>query len=156
MSQDPLDYNLLLQEALRGLVRRSLEIVAEGGLPGAHHLYIGFRTDFPGVEMPGSLRASYPEEMTIVLQHQFQDLEVGDDAFSVGLYFGSVLQYLTVPFEAVLTFADPGAGLQLAFQPMDGDAPEAGAEPADDGPSALPEGAEEAGNVVSFERFRNK
>ena len=97
-SQDPLDYGALLQDALRHLVRRSLGIVAEQGMPGDHHFYLSFRTTHPGVVMPPHLRDSYPEEMTIVLKTQFHDLVVDDDTFSVGLVFSGVRYGLTVPF----------------------------------------------------------
>ena len=90
MSQDSLDYQILLQDALRGLVRRSLEIVAEPGFTGDHHFYLSFRTGAPGVVMPPHLRDTYPDEMTIVLKTQFKDLVVTEEAFSVGLYFGGV------------------------------------------------------------------
>ncbi len=157
MNHDPLDYRILLQDALRGVVRRSLEIVAEQGLSGDHHFYLSFHTGSSGVVMPPHLRQQYPEEMTIVLKTQFQDLSVGDEAFSVGLFFGGVLHYLTVPFAALLSFADPAAGFQTAFQPLsdeegseespmtpaENDLSEHGPEPATD-------------NVVSFAGFRKK
>ncbi len=150
MSQDPFDYQVLLQDALRGLVRRSLEIVADGGFTGDHHFYLSFSTGAPGVVMPSHLRDSYPDEMTIVLKTQFKDLTVDEDAFSVGLYFSSVLYYLTVPFAALVGFSDPSASFQLMFQPVAdaGDSEDAAA-------AGDSEGAEPAaGNVVSFSRRR--
>ena len=155
MSHDPLDYRILLQDALRGVVRRSLEIVEEQGFPGDHHFYLSFRTGSSGVVMPPHLRQQYPEEMTIVLKTQFRDLSVGEDAFSVGLFFGGVLHYLTVPFASLLSFADPAAGFQTAFGPL----PEAEAEGTGD---AVPEAAQRPSetastdNVVSFAGFRKK
>ncbi len=146
MSQDPLDYQLLLQEALRGLVRRSLEIVADQGLPGDHYFYIAFRTDAPGVVMPDHLRDSHPDEMTIVLKTQFADLTVTEREFSVGLWFSGVLYYLTVPFDALATFTDPAATFQVSFEPKE-------PEEAEEEPVV----AEPAGdNVVSLSGFRKK
>ncbi len=155
MSQDPLDYQVLIQDALRGVVRRSLEIVAEQGLPGEHHFFIAFRTDAPGVVMPPHLRDSYPDEMTIVLKTQFKDLEVTEEAFSVGLYFSNVLYYLTVPFSALLMFTDPLVSFQLVFPPADeGEAETAGGDDAE-----VPEGSDDGGpadNVVAFSSSRKK
>ncbi len=153
MSQDPLDYQVLLQDALRGLVRRSLEIVAEQGFTGEHHFYLAFRTGAPGVVMPDHLRDSYPDEMTIVLKTQFKDLTVDDDAFSVGLYFASVLYYLTVPFSALSTFTDPSASFQLMFQPP-ADEEEAPVVPEDAADAGADDAAPGAGNVVAFDRRR--
>ena len=156
MSSDPLDYNLLLQDALRGLVRRSLQIVAEHGLPGEHHFYLSFRTGVPGVELAAHLRDRYPEEMTIVLKTRFQDLEVGDDAFSVGLFFGGVPHSLTIPFAALTSFADPAAGFQLAFQPLPPDEPAADEPAAGEPPTGDGGGTGAGGNVVSISRFRKR
>ena len=156
-SQDPLDYRILLQDALRGVVRRSLEIVAEQGLPGDHHFYLSFQTGYTGVVMPPHLRQQYPQEMTIVLKTQFQELTVTEEAFSVGLFFGGVLHYLTIPFESLLSFADPAAGFQTAFQPIDDltadpeeTAPGEPADPTGDEPQATTD------NVVSLAGFRKK
>lgn len=157
MSPDPLDYRLLLQDALRGVVRRSLEIVAEQGLPGEHHFYLSFQTGFSGVVMPPHLRQQYPQEMTIVLKTQFRDLLVSEEAFSVGLFFGGVLHYLTIPFAALLSFTDPAAGFQTAFEPG-----EDAADPGEVSDAELPAAAEEGevrsadDNVVSFAGFRKK
>ncbi len=154
MSSDPLDYHDLLQDALRGLVRRSLQIVAEQGPPGDHHFYLVFRTDAPGVELAAHLRDRYPEEMTIVLKTQFQDLVVEDEAFSVGLFFSGVLNHLRIPFAALTSFTDPAANFQLAFQPMLPDEPEA-ASTDEAGEEARADG-ESGDNVVSFAGFRKK
>lgn len=149
MSQDPLDYQVLLQDALRGLVRRSLEIVAEQGFTGDHHFYLSFSTSAPGVVMPPHMRDSYPDEMTIVLKTQFKNLTVTEEEFSVGLFFGGVLYYLTVPFGAVLGFADPSADFHLGFQPgsADPEGPEGDGEEAE---VAGAESSEAADNVVAF------
>jgi len=161
MRLDPLDYRHLIQDALRGVARRSLEIVADQGMPGDHHFYVSFRTDAAGVVMPPHLRERYPEEMTIVLKTQFQDLDVGVDAFSVGLYFGGVLHYLMIPFEALLSFADPAVNFQVDFQqPEESETEEApGSESsgskgeADEAASGSLQEAP-ADNVVSLSGFR--
>ena len=115
MDPDKIDYTAILQDALRDAVRRVMEQVAEHGLPGEHHFYIGFRTDFPGVEVPRFLRDQYPEEITIILQHQFWGLDVTPEAFSVLLSFGGSRQRVTVPFAALTTFADPSVDFGLRF-----------------------------------------
>ena len=102
-----LPYTSLVHAALRSLVRGALTHAAKHGLPGEHHFYVTLRTDHPGVAIPARLKAQYPEEMTIVLQHQFWDLKVQDDAFTVGLSFNGVPSSLTVPFAAITGFADP-------------------------------------------------
>lgn len=112
------DYAALLHTALRGMVRDVLARVARDGLPGEHHFYLTFRTDAPGVAMPEPLRRKHPEEMTIVLQHQFSGLDVGEEAFSVTLRFGGVPARLTIPFEALTAFVDPSVsfGVRLATE----------------------------------------
>ena len=100
-------YAAMVHAALRGLVRSALQHAATHGLSGEHHFYLTFRTDHPGVAIPARLVAQYPEEITIVLQHQFWDLKVQDDEFSVGLSFGGVPAALTVPYDALTGFADP-------------------------------------------------
>ncbi len=149
MSHDPLDYGLLIQDAFRGVARRSLEIVASHGMPGEHHFYLSFDTQMPGVMIPPHLKESYPEEMTIVLKTQFQDLVVDDDAFSVGLFFSGKLHHLMVPFYALLSFTDPSAEIQLSFKP---EAPEA--EELDE-EEAL-EADATTDNVVSFSGFQKR
>jgi hypothetical protein len=115
MPDQALDYGRLVERALRQVVRDALEVVATQGLPGRHHMYITFRTDHPGVSLTDGLRARYPTEMTIVLQHEFWGLEVEDDRFSVLLKFGGVPHRLEVPFEAVSVFADPSVEFGLQF-----------------------------------------
>lgn len=157
MSHDPLDYSLLLQDALRGLVRSSLEIVAEQGLPGEHHFFLSFRTDAPGVVLAPQLKQSYPEEMTIVLKTQFQELVVDDDAFSVGLFFSGVRHYLTIPFAALLSFSDPSVGFQVAFQPLEEEEDGEKVSAADREPSEeTPGDGEPVDNVVAFPGSREK
>lgn len=154
-----IDYGLMIQEALRSVVRRTLALTAESGLPGDHHFYIEFRTDAEGVEMPASLRAVYPERMRIVLQHRFWNLEVDSQAFGVELRFSGTPSRLRVPFQAVTAFVDPAAGLSLQFdRQADGAAEHEAAE--DEGGASAPtadkaaEVADETGRLVSFEAFR--
>jgi hypothetical protein len=115
-AEPAIDYQRIVQEALRGIVRRVLGQVAEEGLPGDHHFYISFRTTDPGVFVPKSVRDQYPEEMVIVLQHQFWGLEVDDEAFSVQLNFNARRQTVTVPWPAITAFADPVAEFALRFE----------------------------------------
>lgn len=120
MSDDPIDYHQLMQAALRDVVRRTLSIVAEQGLPAGHFFYVTFVTQAPGVDIPEALVAQYPDEMTIILQHQYWNLEVGDEEFSVGLSFSSVPYTITVPFSAVVSFVDPPSEFGLRFAPPPG------------------------------------
>lgn len=159
MPDQSIDYGRLVERALRQVVRESLGIVAERGLPGRHHHYITFRTDHPGVVIADDLRARYPAEMTIVLQHEFWGLEVTDDRFVVGLSFGGVPHRLEVPLEAVTMFADPSVEFGLQFQtaaaaPSDG-AASAGL-PADSAAEADQPPAEGGAEVVTLDRFRKK
>lgn len=119
-SMDPLDYTELVDDAMRGVVKRALWIAREDGLADNHHFYVSFNTNYPGVMISPDLRAQYPDDMTIVLQHQFWDLEVGDDRFSVMLSFNNVPERLVVPYEALTAFADPSVrfGLQLNSKPL--------------------------------------
>ncbi len=116
MAVDHIRYDLLTQQALRGVVRTVLADVARKGLPGDHHFYISFDTHAEGLRLSPRMRAQYPEEMTIVLQHQFWDLAVTEDAFEVGLSFGGVPERLIVPFEAVRAFVDPSVEFGLRFE----------------------------------------
>jgi uncharacterized protein len=113
---DQIRYDLLTQQALRGVVRTVLTDTAKKGLPGDHHFYISFDTTAGGVEMSDRLRAQYPDEMTIILQHQFWDLKVGEEEFEVGLSFGGVPERLTVPFDAINGFFDPSVQFGLQFE----------------------------------------
>jgi hypothetical protein len=116
MPTDHIRYDLLAQEALRGMVHRLLAEAAKNGLPGEHHFYVSFDTRAPGVRISPRLREKYPEEMTIVLQHQFWDLIVTDDAFEVGLSFGGIPERLGVPLEAIKGFFDPSVQFALQFE----------------------------------------
>jgi hypothetical protein len=117
MAVDHIRYDLLTQRALRGVVRTVLADVAKKGVPGDHHFYISFDTHAEGLRLSSRMRAQYPDEMTIVLQHQFWDLVVTDDTFEVGLSFGGVPERLLVPFEAVTAFVDPSVEFGLRFEP---------------------------------------
>lgn len=118
---DQLDYHRMVQDALRGVVAKSLQSVIDHGLPGDHHFYIGFATDVDGVHVPDSLRARYPEHMTIILQHDFHRLEVDDEGFSVNLRFSGVPQRIAVPFSALISFYDPSVSFVLKFEPEEED-----------------------------------
>src|SRR3954451_13119467 len=113
MANDLIRYDLLVQDALRGVVRRVLSEVAKEGLPGEHHFYITFRTGAPGVRLSTPMRQQYPDVMTIILQHQFWDLSVGEQNFEVGLSFRNVPERLLVPFDAVTEFYDPSVQFGL-------------------------------------------
>jgi hypothetical protein len=123
MSVDQIRYDLLTMKALRGMVRDLLIGAAKNGLPGEHHFFIAFDTHAPGVRISPRLRAQYPQEMTVVLQHQFWDMTVTDDAFEVGLSFGGVPERLRVPFEAIRGFFDPSVEFGLQFQEKPEEAP---------------------------------
>jgi len=154
MTEDLLQYDRLVERALKNVVREALLHVSRHGLPGAHHLYITFRTDHPGVEIPDTLRERYPVEMTIVLQYQFWDLIIGEEGFEVTLSFNDRHQRLVVPFSAVNAFADPSVNFALQFQPMEAarqaDAAAEG-EVSDEKPADHPDG-----NIIPLDTFRKK
>jgi hypothetical protein len=116
MAKDELGYDRIVERQLRGVAREVLAQVAAQGLPGDHHFYITFRTDHPGVSIGPSLKAQFPHEITIVLQHQFWGLEVSDQAFVVTLSFGGKHERLQVPFEALVSFTDPSVKFGLQFE----------------------------------------
>lgn len=153
-AQSLLPYDRWTEDALREVVVRALEHTAAHGLAGEHHFYLTFRTDHPGVSMPGHLRARYPQEMTIVLQHRFWDLKVDRraDSFSVGLSFGGVPATLVVPFTALTAFADPYVRYGLRFEAR---VEAAEAEPA---PAEAPEepAAPTPPRVVRLDAFRRR
>ena len=156
MAEDQIRYDILAQDALRGVLRKVLTEVAKAGLPGEHHFYITFKTKLPGVSIPKHLTERFPDEMTIVLQHRFWDLKVDKDAFSVGLSFGGVPSTLHVPFAAVTDFVDPAVDFSLKFQAngADEDAHEEHEEATNDAPQ--PEVAGDGSNVVSVDFTRKK
>src|SRR3974377_2165097 len=131
MPDDHIRYDLLAQQALRGVVRTVLADVAKKGLPGEHHFKITFNTAAPGVRLSDRLRAQYPETMTIILQHQFWDLAVGERAFEVGLAFGGISERLAVPFDSIVAFYDPAVQSGFRFAAL-----EAGAGGRGGGPHA--------------------
>ncbi|MBV9522313.1 MAG: hypothetical protein JO010_05950 [Alphaproteobacteria bacterium] len=116
MTKDILRYDKMVEGALRGVVREALSYAAEHGLPGGHHFYVTFRTGDPGIGLPEDLRAKFPQEMTVVLEHQFWDLSVAGEAFSVTLSFQNRPQRITIPFAAITAFADPSVKFGLQFQ----------------------------------------
>ena len=116
MTIDHIRYDILTQDALRGVVRTVLEDAARNGLPGEHHFYIAFDTRAEGVKLSQRMRAQYPEEMTVVLQHQFWDLVVTDEQFEVGLSFGGVPERVVVPFAAIKSFVDPSVQFGVQFE----------------------------------------
>ncbi len=130
MADDLIRYDLLVQDALRNVVRKVLGDAARDGLAGEHHFYVSFRTDYPGVRISQRLREKYPQDMTIVLQHQFWDLGVTEHTFEVGLSFSGVPERLLVPFEAVTGFFDPSVQFGLKFELNDGTASTEDAAPA--------------------------
>ncbi|MEF2553087.1 SspB family protein [Aurantimonas sp. A2-1-M11] len=136
MGQDHIRYDVLAQEALRGVIRKVIGEVVKTGLPGDHHFFITFLTTAPGVRISSRLREKYPELMTIVIQHQYWDLQVTDTSFEVGLSFSDIPERLLIPFAAIRGFYDPAVNFELEFdvrgmdaaneQPDDGDAGEQG------------------------------
>lgn len=163
---DELDYPRWITEALRAVPRRALEHVEQQGLPDEHHFLLSFHTRADGVRLPSFLRDQYPEEVTVVLQHQYWDLVVDEEAFSVTLTFAGTRHRIFVPWPALTAFADPAAQLALRFEiggAAEGAAGEGesaasrfaagpgGAETTDAG-----EGGEEPGQVVSLDRFRKR
>lgn len=163
MAQDPpahdqMNYEALAQDALRGVVKAALRrAAAPGGLPGAHHFYITFKTDAAGVSGPTDLLSKYPDEMTIVLQHQYWDLAPGETFFSVTLQFGGQPKRLSIPYAAVTRFYDPSVQFLLQFEappaaPGDETVPTA----VEDIPAPPAEPADEADKVVSLDQFRKK
>ncbi|MDD3371454.1 MAG: ClpXP protease specificity-enhancing factor SspB [Alphaproteobacteria bacterium] len=164
MSEDLLRYDLMIEAALRDVVRETMETVARDGLPGDHHFYITFQTKFPGVQVPDYLRKQYPDEMTIVLQYQFFGLRLEDDCIRVTLSFNNVKENLSVPIDAITTFADPSVNFALQFQNAgeSGQYPEkegqSPAEPSKDstGKPADKEKEDGQGKVISLDKFRKK
>jgi hypothetical protein len=182
---DQIRYDLLTQQALRGVVKGVLTDATKKGLPGEHHFYISFDTRADGVRLSQRLRSQYPEEMTIILQHQFWDLAVTDQGFEVGLSFGGIPEKLSVPFDAIKGFFDPSVQFGLQFEEIaeggqDNASPDASIESKTIGkkkrrpapqraatsvpsvanpqePAAAPEPAKPAtAEVVRLDRFRKK
>jgi uncharacterized protein len=172
MATDHIRYDVLARDALRGVLRRVLNDAAAHGLPGEHHFFITFLSQADGVKLSPRLLAQYPEEMTIILQHQFWDLVVSEDRFEVGLSFGGIPERLVVPFSAIKSFFDPSVQFGLQFEPSEGTAdvpatnlpavpaPSALAvpevEPADEPTAEEPAKPSEGAEVVRLDRFRKK
>lgn len=149
-------YDKMVERALRGVVRHALEEVVQDGLVEDHHFYITFHTDHAGVKLPDYLRERYPGEMTIVLQHQFYDLEVDEDRFSVMLSFNNVPERLTIPLSAVTIFADPSVNFALQFQPLSEDDDEDIRFDAEELDLDKDDRQKKKGEVVSLDSFRKK
>ncbi len=174
MADDHIRYDILAQEALRGVMRKVLAEVARTGLPGNHHFFITFLTGAPGVRISSRLRERYPEQMTIVIQFQYWDLKVTDAGFEVGLSFSDIPEKLEIPFSAVRGFYDPSVNFELEFdvrtEPAEEEQPEASPVPVEVKPATAKKPAEpkketpEAGQtaegkgaeVVSLDAFRKK
>jgi hypothetical protein len=173
MATDHIRYDVLARDALRGVLRRVLTDAAEHGLPGEHHFFITFLSTAEGVKLSPRLLAQYPEEMTVILQHQFWDLTVTEDRFEVGLSFGGIAERLVVPFNSIKSFFDPSVQFGLQFEPSDAaaEAPAAShpsvAAPSSTAsaltaPAPTPENKDEpakpgeGAEVVRLDRFRKK
>jgi hypothetical protein len=175
MATDHIRYDVLARDALRGVLRQVLSDAAAHGLPGEHHFFITFLSTAEGVKLSPRLLAQYPEEMTIILQHQFWDLAVHEDRFEVGLSFGGIPERLVVPFTAIKSFFDPSVQFGLQFEPAEtaANAVEAPGKnlPASPVPAAVavptpapaasekaeePEKPSEGAEVVRLDRFRKK
>jgi hypothetical protein len=143
------DYEARVESALRHVVKQVLEDTAREGLADPHHFYITFQTHYPGVNLPDSVRRAHPEDITIVLQHQFWDLDVQDSGFSVVLTFQDIPKTIFVPFDALLAFNDPSVRFGLHFTP-----PDDSENCHRDEPDSGPEKAEKKGHVISLDTFR--
>ena len=175
MADDQIRYDVLVQDALRGVVRKVLSEVARTGLPGDHHFFIAFDTRAPGVRISSRLRERYPEEMTVVIQHQFWDMNVTEHAIEIGLSFSGVPERLLIPFSAIKGMFDPSVKFGLEFEVVREDEGEEAAattailpvadnggpdeqtvaDAADKDAAAQPEGDRSA-SVVSLDKFRKK
>jgi hypothetical protein len=158
MDEDTIDYQGFLLSALRDVPRRALRQVAESGLPGEHHFFLTFRTAAPGVEIPRFLTDEYPEEMTIILQKQFWNLDVDDQGFAVDLRFGGKMVRLAVPFAALSQFADPAADFGLRFDalPVAAQGPTAPLEPPVETPAVLSPSDRSASEILRFDPKRRR
>lgn len=153
-NEDRFRYDRMVERALRNVVCQTLREVGEHGLVEDHHFYITFNTDNPAVKIPSYLKERYPTEMTIVLQHQFYDLKVTDEQFSVTLSFNNVPEKLVIPIGAVTIFADPSVNFALQFQPLSGDMEDEDEEEDNEKPDE--KGKKKSGEVISLDSFRKK
>jgi hypothetical protein len=158
MTVDHIRYDNLIETALREVVRQAMGKVVQNGLPGDHHFYISFLTKHPGVDIPDYLMEKYPEEMTIVLQHQFFGLTINEEGFNVMLSFNNVRERLSIPFAAITTFADPSVNFALQFQniPSSGEFPEEEGSATSESESGKDKPEEKRGEVISLDKFRKK
>jgi uncharacterized protein len=160
MAQDLFQYEKMVERALRGVVRDALRRAGREGLRSAHHFYIVFATRMPGVTIPDQLRAKYPDEMAIVLQHQFWDLDVTEQGFSVTLSFQKQLERLVIPFAAVRSFADPSVNFALEFATPESQEAKAAGVPAPIAtvpqPSDQPAAEKGTAEVVTLDSFRKR
>lgn len=159
MTEDVLRYDRMVETALRGVVRDALLLVQREGLPGGHHFYITFRTQFPGAEVPAHMVALHPEEITIVIQHQFWDLNVSDTGFEITLSFNQTPETCRVPFAAITGFADPYAKFGLQFQAedeLDDDEDEDSVEDDEAAPDDTDKPEPTTGQVIALDSFRKK
>ncbi len=167
MADDLMGYPELMERALKGVVRAALDRAGEDGLPGEHHFYITFDTSAPGVEIAPRLQAQYPDEMTIVVQHQFWGLETDDDGFQVTLSFGGISERMVIPWDALTGFLDPAVEFGLRFgmdidaevadEPDDDEFTEPAEAEAEDSDAAEPgDEADKTGEVVTLDSFRKK
>jgi hypothetical protein len=154
---DTLDYGSLMHRAMRGLIFNVLEQVRDHGLPGKHHFFITFDTTHPDVQLADWLKDRYPEEMTVVIQHWFDNLEVREDGFSITLNFGDQPEPIQIPFDAIQTFVDPSVEFGLRFENQDMDEEEEEAdetEPSAEATETSDEEPRQEAEVVSLDQFR--
>ena len=151
---DEIDYGNLMHNAMRSLIQDVLTEVKNNGLPGEHHFFITFDTNHAGVEMASWLKDRYPTEITVVMQHWYDDLEVKDDSFSVTLNFGDTPEHLVIPYEAILTFVDPSVEFGLRFETNEEDEDTDEQEPTVSKESNKDDTKKETGQVVSLDNFR--
>ncbi len=152
---DEIDYGNLMHNAMRSLIQDVLTEVKNNGLPGEHHFFITFDTNHAGVEMASWLKDRYPTEITVVMQHWYDDLEVKDDGFSVTLNFGDTPEHLIIPYEAILTFVDPSVEFGLRFETNEEDEDTDDQKPTVSKESDKDDTKKETGQVVSLDNFRN-
>ena len=151
---DEIDYGNLMHNAMRSLIQDVLTEVKNNGLPGEHHFFITFDTNHADVEMASWLKDRYPTEITVVMQHWYDDLEVKDDRFSVTLNFGDNPEHLVIPYEAILTFVDPSVEFGLRFETNEEDEDTDEQKPTVSKESIKVDTKKETGQVVSLDNFR--
>tara|TARA_B000000565_G_scaffold36440_1_gene24284 strand:+ start:93 stop:557 length:465 start_codon:yes stop_codon:yes gene_type:complete len=151
---DEIDYGNLMHNAMRSLIQDVLTEVKNNGLPGEHHFFITFDTNHADVEMASWLKDRYPTEITVVMQHWYDDLEVKDDGFSVTLNFGDTPEHLVIPYEAILTFVDPSVEFGLRFETNEEDEDTDEQKPTVSKESNKDNTKKETGQVVSLDNFR--